>query len=308
MKRLLSILALGLSSMLLFIACSSSSNNMTMKNENSINQMGAKKTALLSGTQWMGTKAYDKDGNDLTKENANFIGLALYDAKTSQYEFFNKETKKSRGDVGTFFITNDGKIRVLISKTYKYQAIVTITALNDKIFTYKRMGKDKKGNKVEIYVDHIPYNQSNLSFTTPSKMFNKNTGFIQTNRDGDTILSSTLWMGTVALDENGNDVTAYNSNYIGLAKYDFNTNKYEFFNAKTGKSKGDYGYYDVFNNNKIRAHVSKGYKYGAVLELTELHPNKFTYARMGKDKDGKPILITVEHVPYNGKFDLVFTH
>ena len=30
---------------------------------------------------------YDKDKNDLTKENANFIGLAKYDAKSGRYEF-----------------------------------------------------------------------------------------------------------------------------------------------------------------------------------------------------------------------------
>jgi len=92
------------------------------------------------------------------------------------------------------------------------------------------------------------------------------------------------------LDEKGNDVSAYNANFLGLAKYDYKTNKYEFFDAKTGKSRGDYGYYDVVHGNKIRAHVSLGVnKYGAVLELTELNKNKFTYKRKGKDKDGNEI-------------------
>ena len=307
MKRLLKIITLGLSSMLLFVACSSSTKNMEIQKTSKIS-IGLEKTAILTGTQWQGTKAYDKNGNDLTKENANFIGLALYDDKTSRYEFYNKETKKSRGDIGTFFITNDGKIRVLISKTYKYQAIVTITKLNNNMFTYKRIGKDKTGNKVEIYVDHIPYNESKLTFSKPNQSLYKKTGKIDSSKNGDIILSSTLWQGTLALDKDGNDVTAYNKNYIGIAKYDYMTNKYEFYNAQTGKSRGDYGYYDVFNNNKIRAHVSQGYKYGAVLELTEINSNKFTYARMGKDKDGNKIEITVEHIPYNGEFKVEFTH
>ena len=307
MKRLLKVTSLGLTSMLLFVACSSSTNNIELQKEKQGLQ-GLKKSKALTSMQWQGTKAYDKDGNDLTKENANFIGLALYDAQTSNYEFFDKKTKKSRGDIGTFFVTNDGKIRVLISKTYKYQAIVTITELNDNLFTYKRIGKDKNGNKIEIFVDHVPYNKSKLSFTKPNQLFNKNTGIVNSNKDGDLILSSTLWQGTVALDKQGNDVSSYNKNYLGIAKYDYLTNKYEFFDAKTGKTRGDYGYYDVFNDNKIRAHVSKGYKYGAVLELTEINSTKFTYARMGKDKDGNKIKITVEHIPYNGKFKAEFTH
>lgn len=262
---------------------------------------------ILSSTNWQGTKVYDKDKNDLTKENANFIGLAKYDDETARYEFFDKTTKKSRGDKGTFFITNDGKNRVLISESMGYQAVVEITKLNKDIFTYKRMGKDADGKDVEVFVEHIPYKETNLSFTDPDKTLVTKTGEIVTDKDGDKILSDTLWQGTVALDENGNDVSAFNTNFLGLAKYDFKTNKYEFFDAKTGASRGDYGYYDVVHGNKLRAHVSLGMKYGAVLELTELNEKKFTYKRMGKDKDGKNITITVEHVPYKGDFKLKFT-
>jgi hypothetical protein len=262
---------------------------------------------ILSSTNWQGTKVYDKDKTDLTKENANFIGLAKYDDETARYEFFDKTTKKSRGDKGTFFITNDGKLRILISESLGYQAVVEITKLNKDMFTYKRMGKDANGNDVEVFVDHIPYKETELSFTDPDKTLETKTGEIVTDKDGDKILSDTLWQGTVALDENGNDVSAYNTNFLGLAKYDFKTNKYEFFDAKTGKSRGDYGYYDVVHGNKIRAQVSVGMKYGAVLELTELNENKFTYKRIGKDKEGKNITITVEHIPYKGDFKLKFT-
>lgn len=268
---------------------------------------GQKLASILSNTNWQGTKVYDKDNNDLTKYNANFIGLAKYDDETSRYEFFDKTTKESRGDKGTFFITNDGKFRVLISESMGYQAVVKITELNKDMFTYKRMGKDANGNDVEVFVDHIPYKETELSFTDPDKKLETTTGKIVTNIDGDKILAGTLWQGTVALDENGNDVSSYNSNYLGLAKYDDKTNKYEFFDAKTGESRGDYGYFDVVHGNKIRAHVSLGMKYGAVLELTELNENKFTYKRKGKDKDGKDITITVEHIPYDGDIKLKFS-
>jgi len=276
------------------------------KKENKVTK-GQKLANILSNTNWQGTKVYDKDNNDLTKYNANFIGLAKYDDETSRYEFFDKTTKESRGDKGTFFITNDGKIRVLISESMGYQAVVKITELNKDMFTYKRMGKDANGDDVEVFVDHIPYKETELSFTDPDKKLESTTGEVVTNIDGDKILAGTLWQGTVALDENGHDVSSYNSNYLGLAKYDDKTNKYEFFDAKTGESRGDYGYFDVVHGNKIRAHVSLGMKYGAVLELTELNENKFTYKRKGKDKDGKDITITVEHIPYDGDIKLKFS-
>ncbi len=262
---------------------------------------GQKMANILSSTEWQGTRVYDKNGNNLTKENANFIGLAKYDAKSGRYEFFDAKTGNSRGDKGTFFITNDGKKRILISESMNYQAVVDMVKLNKDVFTYKRMGKDAVGNDVEVFVEHVPYKEKDLSFTDPDKQLNTSTGDIVKNVDGDKILGSTLWHGTKVLDEKGNDVTMYNSNFISLAKFDAKTNKYEFFNAETGESRGDYGYFDVLHGNKIRAHVSIGdRKYGAALELTELNQKKFTYKRTGKDKDGKDITIFVEHEPYQG--------
>ncbi|MGG0188629.1 DUF4822 domain-containing protein [Bacillus rhizoplanae] len=277
------------------------------KKENKLTK-GQEMANILSSTDWQGTRVYDKDNNDLTKENANFIGLAKYDVKSGRYEFFDAMTGKSRGDKGTFFITNDGKKRILISESMNYQAVVDMTKLNKDVFTYKRMGKDANGNDVEVFVEHVPYKEKELSFTDPDKQLDTTTGDIVKNVDGDKILGSTLWNGTKVLDENGNDVTKYNSNFISLAKFNDKTNKYEFFNAETGKSRGDYGYFDVVHGNKIRAHVSIGNnKYGAALELTELNNNKFTYKRTGKDVDGKDITIFVEHEPYKGDLKPKFT-
>ena len=270
------------------------------KKENKLTK-GQKMANILSDTNWQGTRVLDKDKNDLTKENANFIGLAKYDAKSGRYEFFDAKTGASRGDKGTFFITNDGKKRILISESMKYQAVVDMTKLNKNVFTYKRIGKDANGKDVEVFVEHVPYKEKELSFTDPDKQLNTTTGDIVKNVDGDKILGGTLWHGTKVLDETGNDVTQFNSNFISLAKFDDKSNKYEFFNSETGQSRGDYGYFDVVHENKIRAHVSIGNnKYGAALELTELNKNKFTYKRTGKDQAGKDITVFVEHEPYIG--------
>ncbi|HDR7788516.1 DUF4822 domain-containing protein [Bacillus cereus group sp. Bc252] len=270
------------------------------KKENKLTK-GQKMANILSDTNWQGTRVLDKDKNDLTKENANFIGLAKYDAKSGRYEFFDAKTGASRGDKGTFFITNDGKKRILISESMKYQAVVDMTKLNKNIFTYKRMGKDANGKDVEVFVEHVPYKEKELSFTDPDKQLNTTTGDIVKNVDGDKILGGTLWHGTKVLDETGNDVTQFNSNFISLAKFDDKSNKYEFFNSETGQSRSDYGYFDVLHENKIRAHVSIGNnKYGAALELTELNNKKFTYKRTGKDQAGKDITVFVEHEPYTG--------
>lgn len=314
MKKLLII---SLATMALLAACQSKQDvkkKEEVKTEQSADQRPVEMTKgqananILSSTNWQGTKVYDKNKKDLTAENSNFIGLAKYDADSARYEFFDPQTGKSRDDKGIFFITNDGKQRILISESKNYQAIVEITELTQNLFTYKRMGKDANGNDVEIFVEHVPYKDKKLTFTDPDKTLETSTGTIVLDVDGDKILTDTLWQGTVVLDTEGNDVTQYNSNFISIAKYDADTNKYEFFNPETGESRGDYGFFNVLHGNKLRAHVSIGdNKYGAVLEITELNNKKFTYLRTGKDKDGKDITVFVEHEPYTGKFKPEFT-
>jgi len=269
---------------------------------------GAEYTNTLSSTNWQGTKVYDAAGTDLTTQNAGFVGLAKYDAATNYYEFYDKETKATRDDEGTFFITADGTKRILISTSKNYQAVVDITTLTKDLFTYKRMGKDANGGDVEVFVDHIPYTESQLEFTHGRGQYTTTTGTIDTATPGRIILGSKLWNGTVVKDANGNDVTEANKMFISLAKFDAPTNKYEFFNLDTGQSRGDYGYYDVIYNNKIRTHVSIGTnKYGAVLEITELNPQRFTYKRMGKDANGNDVEVFVEHEPYTGTLNPTFT-
>jgi len=314
MKKLLII---SLAIMALLAACQSKQDvkkKEEVKTEQSGDQRqiemtkGQANVNILSSTNWQGTKVYDKNKKDLTAENSNFIGLAKYDANSARYEFFDPQTGKSRDDKGIFFITNDGKQRVLISESKNYQAIVEITELTQNLFTYKRMGKDANGKDVEVFVEHVPYKDRKLTFSEPDKSLETSTGTIVKDIDGDKILAETLWQGSVVLDDKGNDVTKYNTNFISIAKYNADTNRYEFFNPETGESRGDYGYFNVLHGNKLRAHVSIGEnKYGAILEITELNNKKFTYLRTGKDKDGKDITVFVEHEPYTGKFKPEFT-
>lgn len=276
------------------------------KNKNSTK--GDDLTTILAKTDWQGTRVYDKDNNDLTAENANFIGLAKYDGTIGHYEFFDKETGESRGDEGTFFITADGAKRILISTSQNYQAVVDLTDVTNEKFTYKRMGKDQNGKEVEVFVEHVPYEKKELAFTNEPQKLTTSTGKIVTNEDGNQLLGETLWNGTKVVDEDGNDVTAENQMFISLAKFDAATNKYEFFDKTSGKSRGDFGYFKVLDHNKVRAHVSLGEnKYGAVLELTELNDKQFTYTRMGKDKAGEEIKVFVEHKPYTGDLSPDFT-
>ena len=186
--------------------------------------------------------------------------------------------------------------------------MVDLTEVTKDKFTYKRMGKDKDGKDVEVFVEHVPYSDKKLTFTNGRKDLETETGKIVTNEPGDDILGATLWNGTKVLDEDGNDVTEANKMFISLAKFDNKTSKYEFFDLETGKTRGDFGYFQVIDNNKIRAHVSIGdNKYGAALELTELNDKRFTYTRMGKDNNGKEIKVFVEHEPYEGDFTPDFT-
>ncbi len=277
-----------------------------------MSQAGALAAPELSGdqklarTHWQGTTVVDAHKKDVTELNQGFIGLAKYDAATNMYEFFEKGTGASRGDSGVFFVTQDGQKRVLISETKKYNAVVDLTHLDDTLFVYKRngvLGADAKG---DVWVSHIPYDGA-LSFTTTVPAYEKTTGTIEKSKPGRDILSSTHWQGTVVLDKDGKDVSAHNQGFLGLARYDAKTGKYEFFDKESGKTRGDYGYYDVIRDNKVRAHVSVGKGYAAVLELTELHDGKFTYARKGKDASGNDIDVTVEHVPYKGPHKLDFT-
>ena len=186
--------------------------------------------------------------------------------------------------------------------------MVDLTEVTKDKFTYKRMGKDKDGKDVEVFVEHIPYSDEKLTFTNGRKDLETETGKIVTSEPGDDILGATLWNGTKVLDEDGNDVTEANKMFISLAKFDPNTSKYEFFNLQTGETRGDFGYFQVVDNNKIRAHVSIGTnRYGAALELTELNNDRFTYTRMGKDNAGNDIQVFVEHEPYQGTYHPAFT-
>ncbi|MDU0982038.1 MAG: DUF4822 domain-containing protein [Enterococcus faecalis] len=263
----------------------------------------------------IGQRVYDKNGTDLTAENQDLLHAIKFDATTSFYEFFDKETGESTGDEGTFFMTagiTDVSRLVLISETKNYQGVYRLKTLYQDTFTYSQTGKDKAGNDIEVFVENKA--TSGPVYGRPQPYPNNRPRTLE--RQGDEIIGKTsfdgtpqlLWNGTKVVDKDGNDVTSANQNFISLAKFDQDSSKYEFFNLQTGETRGDYGYFKVGNQNKFRAHVSIGTnRYGAVLELTELNDNRFTYTRMGKDNEGNDIQVYVEHEPYQGTFNPEFT-
>ncbi|EGO5242358.1 DUF4822 domain-containing protein [Enterococcus faecalis] len=298
-----------------------------------LRSVGIRQDEMLSEKDWAGQRVYDKNGTDLTAENQDLLHAIKFDATTSFYEFFDKETGESTGDEGTFFMTagiTDVSRLVLISETKNYQGVYRLKTLYQDTFTYSQTGKDKSGNDVEVFVENkatsgpvygrpqpFPNNRPRtLEFTNGRRAMTEQTGQIDVNRQGDEIIGKTsfdgtsqlLWNGTKVVDKDGNDVTSANQNFISLAKFDQDSSKYEFFNLQTGETRGDYGYFKVGNQNKFRAHVSIGTnRYGAVLELTELNDKRFTYTRMGKDNEGNDIQVYVEHEPYQGTFNPEFT-
>ncbi|WP_277989334.1 DUF4822 domain-containing protein [Enterococcus plantarum] len=68
--------------------------------------------------------------------------------------------------------------------------------------------------------------------------------------DPNEILGSTNWQGTIVTDEQGNDLTSQNSNFIGLAKYDANSNHYDFFDATIGQTRNDRGNFFYYSGGK----------------------------------------------------------
>ena len=262
-------------------------------------------SAQLAQTNWQGTYAKTPAGLDVSALNSGFLGLASYDAASGRYEFFDKTTGKSRDDAGVYFVTQDGQKRILISNTKKYHAIVDVTQLDAQMFTYQRKGKVADQTDGDILVEHVPYRQT-LTFTQAKPISAQATGKIVSKEAGRSILAATHWQGTVVKDAQGRDVTKENMGFIGLAKYDDKTNRYEFFDKDTQKTRGDFGYYDVLNHNTVRAHVSVGKNYAATLALTELNPQQFTYKRMGKNAQGQDIDVWVEHVPYAGDLSFSF--
>ena len=72
---------------------------------------------ILGTTLWNGTKVVDKNGNDVTAANQNFISLAKFDPNTSKYEFSIYKQVKPAATLGTskwWTITRFGPMYLLV--------------------------------------------------------------------------------------------------------------------------------------------------------------------------------------------------
>lgn len=96
---------------------------------------------------WAGTRVYDRNGNDLTDENQNLLHAIKFDATTSFYEFFDKETGESTGDEGTFFMTagiTDVSRLVIISETKIIKVYTHLELYTKILLRIDRWGKIKR--------------------------------------------------------------------------------------------------------------------------------------------------------------------
>ncbi len=112
-----------------------------------------------------------------------------------------------------------------------------------------------------------------------------------TPENGNSILSSTRWTTTVVRDSAGNDVTAANMGFVGLADY-LPDGNYVFYNMD-GTPRGDEGYYFITPNNDKRILVSRTRNYTRVVDVVKLTREVFTYRVV----NGAGARVDVEHKP-----------
>jgi hypothetical protein len=118
---------------------------------NAMNDAEKKKNAakiLADAGKWKTTEVRDENGNDVTRENEMYVGLAVYSG--DRYEFFNLDGVP-KNDRGYFFITDDMK-RILVSETQNYTRIVDITELTPTLFVYRVTNPQG----MVVYVSHEP--------------------------------------------------------------------------------------------------------------------------------------------------------
>ncbi|UUV98024.1 hypothetical protein G314FT_01150 [Vagococcus luciliae] len=105
--------------------------------------------------------------------------------------FLIKTTGETRGEKGVFFVTPDGKKRILMSQI-NYNVVVDMVRLDSDMFTYRRNGTQKDGGTGPVFVEHAPYDKD-LNFTIDFLKLSLETGTIDKDVPGRNILSSTFW-------------------------------------------------------------------------------------------------------------------
>lgn len=98
---------------------------------------------------WQTIVILDRNSNDITQENMQFVGLATYNSN-NRYEFFDLNYQP-KNDYGDFFITDNG-LHVIRSEGKNYFRILEITELTNNRFTYKITNDQGQ----DIWVVHKP--------------------------------------------------------------------------------------------------------------------------------------------------------
>ncbi|MGM3275337.1 DUF4822 domain-containing protein [Ralstonia sp. 24A2] len=128
-------------------------------------------------------------------------------------------------------------------------------------------------------------------------------------------LGKTVWL-TTEVYVDGHPDTNVKDDYpgvVGISKWDMQTNRYEFFDTKTGESKhalGGGGYFFITGDKKHHVLVSDKGTGGIARKLEKLDDSEFTYTRVVPEKmtaGNPPVKIWVVHKPYRGQLNIQWT-
>lgn len=121
------------------------------------------------------------------------------------------------------------------------------------------------------------------------------------------LLTSGIWATTGVYEEHDcskNVIDKY-PDVVGISSWDKDSNRFEYFNPETGKSRrslGGAGYFFITGDKTKQINV---FDSGTILvrTLEELSPEAFTYSRMvpqGMQQQNPQVKIFVVHTPYKG--------
>ena len=128
-------------------------------------------------------------------------------------------------------------------------------------------------------------------------------------------LGATRWL-TTEVHIDGDLKTNVKDEYpgvVGLSLWDMQTNRYEFFDTKTGASKlaqGGAGFFFITGDRKHHVIIPDKGNGAVVRDIQVLDETEFTYTRTVPEKlidNRRPVKIWVVHKPYHGPLRFSFT-
>lgn len=125
------------------------------------------------------------------------------------------------------------------------------------------------------------------------------------------VLADKTWLTTAVYegDDRSQNLVARYPGVVGISLWDACSNRYEYFDPATGRSRGQQGGAGWFFFTGDRQYQHTVSDNGSQLrrKMEVLNPNEFTYSRqVPKDmREGQPLVtVHVVHTPYTGAFQV----